>query len=293
MTTIPAVALGKSLSDYCTFGIGGPARYFATATTIEELRSCIAYANEQGVPFLVIGKGSNCLFDDRGYNGFVILNKIHFLEKPQPNIFYAGAGYSFSYLGIQTAKQGYSGLEFASGIPGSVGGAVYMNAGANGKETCDFLHTVDYLFADGSLENLKKEELEFAYRYSSFQKMEGAIIAAAFQLTESDEARTKQIEIINYRKKSQPLWEMSAGCIFRNPSCGHAGALIDKSGMKGKTIGGAAVSDVHANFIINKGGATSREVWALIKLIQEEVRNKTNTELECEVRYIPYEGEIK
>jgi UDP-N-acetylmuramate dehydrogenase len=291
MPTIPALALGKSLSDLCTFGIGGPARYFASAATVDELRGCIEYAHEQHVPFIVLGKGSNCLFDDRGYNGLVILNKVHFLERPKPNIFYAGAGYSFSLLGVQSARQGYAGLEFASGIPGSVGGAVYMNAGANTKETCETLHTVDYLFADGRLENLKKDELEFAYRYSSFQKMEGIIVAAAFYLIESPTAREKQIEIINYRKKTQPLWEMSAGCIFRNPSCGHAGALIDQCGLKGKTIGGAAVSDLHGNFIINKGGATAREVLALIAVVQEEVRKKTQTELDCEVRYIPYEGD--
>lgn len=278
------------LKNYTTFGIGGPARYFIEVRTIEDMQKAILHCRQNKLPYFILGKGSNSLFDDKGFNGLVILNKIDFIDRPASGVFHVGAGYSFSLLGAQTAREGWSGLEFASGIPGSVGGAVYMNAGANGNETCQTLTHIDYVNEEGKLETLDRKNLSFSYRTSPFQSMRGAIVGATFTLTKEPTARQKQLEIISYRKKTQPLSEKSAGCIFRNPSCGHAGALIDQSSLKGHSVGGAKVSEIHANFIVNKGQATSADVINLIQTIQKQVKEKTGIELESEVRYIPYEG---
>src|SRR5579872_6108840 len=148
---------GRSLKDLTTFGIGGPAKYFIEATSIDQLSEIISHCYEKNLRYLVLGKGSNILFSDEGYNGVVILNKIHFCEE-EKGIFTVGAGYSFSLLGSQTARKGWAGLEFASGIPGSVGGAVYMNAGANGGETVDALVSVNYANEKGEILCLPKEE---------------------------------------------------------------------------------------------------------------------------------------
>lgn len=279
----------KLLSDLCTLGIGGPARYFTAVHSIEEMQEALKTCKAQSLPFMILGKGSNCLFDDRGFNGAMILNKIDFMERPEPNTYYVGAGYSFSLLGSQTARHGYSGLEFASGIPGSVGGAVFMNAGANGCETCNVLTHVDFISEEGVLQTLKREELSFAYRTSAFHHMSGAIVGATFQLSSSSTARQRQIEIIEYRKKTQPYRDKSAGCVFRNPICGHAGALIEQSGLKGVSIGGAKVSEIHANFIINADRATSQDIQNLISVVKTKVCEKTGIELENELRCIPYD----
>jgi UDP-N-acetylmuramate dehydrogenase len=279
----------RPLRELCTLGIGGPARYCIEVNTIEQMRLAMEYCQAHSLPYLVLGKGSNCLFDDEGFHGMVIVNKIDFLETPSSGLFHAGAGYSFSLLGTQTARQGFSGLEFASGIPGTVGGAVFMNAGANGMETCDTLISVDFMNSEGALSLLPKEQLRFAYRLSPFQQMKGAIIGASFQLVPSTIARAKQLELHSYRKRTQPYQDKSAGCIFRNPSCGQAGALIDQCGLKGTSVGGAKVSEIHANFLINSGNATCKEFCELIKQVKARVKEKTGIELEPEVRYIPAE----
>lgn len=286
MTASSPFHQNKSLADLCTFGIGGMARFFAEVRSVEEMRKCLETCRAQKLPYMILGKGSNCLFDDRGFNGVIILNKIDFLERPSPHLYHVGAGYSFSLLGTQTARQGFSGLEFASGIPGTVGGAVFMNAGANGRETKESLISVDFMDENGVVRTIKKEDLHFGYRTSSFQQMSGAIIGATFALAASSTARSKQLEIITYRKKTQPYSDMSAGCIFRNPSCGHAGALIEQSGLKGEKIGGAKVSEIHANFIVNTGNASADDVIELITLIKKRVKEKTGIDLEPEVRHI-------
>lgn len=281
----------KPLKEICTFGIGGPARYYMETRTIDEMKEALVYCKEKSLPFFILGRGSNCLFDDRGFAGVVIHNKIDFKEEKSPGLFHVGGGYNFSLLGSQTAREGWSGLEFASGIPGSVGGAIFMNAGANGKETCDHLVSVDFLTSNGDFQVLKKEDLMFSYRTSSFQSLSGAIVGATFGLVSAPEARQKQIEIITYRKNTQPYSDKSAGCIFRNPTCAHAGALIDKSGLKGTQIGSAKVSEIHANFIVNTGHAKAHEVLDLIQHVKAQVKSKTGIDLESEVRYIPYEPE--
>jgi UDP-N-acetylmuramate dehydrogenase len=277
----------KLLKQLSTFGIGGPAKYFIEISTIEDMQGLIAFCAKERLDYLVIGKGSNCLFDDRGFDGVVILNKISFCKFQKEQV-HVGAGYSFSLLGVQTARKGLSGLEFASGIPATVGGAVYMNAGANGQETKDHLLEVSFVNERGDLEILSKNELSFSYRSSSFQKRKGAIVAATFALEPSIEARKKQLTIIEYRTKTQPYGEKSAGCVFRNPLEGSAGALIEKSGLKGQSIGGAEVSSLHANFIINKEDAKANDILSLAKRVQEKVKERLGVDLEMEIRCIPY-----
>jgi UDP-N-acetylmuramate dehydrogenase len=280
----------KLLKEVCTFGIGGAARYYLEVRTIEDLQKAFEFCNENRLNYFILGKGSNCLFDDLGFHGLVIANKIDFCEIPEMGTYHVGAGYSFSLLGIQSARAQWSGLEFASGIPGSVGGAVFMNAGANGFQASDCLLSVDYLSPGGERRTLKKEELCFGYRTSSFQKMPGAITGATFNLTQSSKARQKQLEIVAYRTKTQPYSEKSAGCIFRNPERKHAGALIEQAGLKGVSMGGAAVSTKHANFIVNKGDASAQDILALIDLVKTQVKEITDINLEIEIRTIPYQG---
>jgi len=279
---------GKLLKDFSTFGIGGPARLFTEVKEISEMQEVMMYCHKEKIPFLVIGKGSNCLFDDRGFNGLVILNKICFCKIDERRVD-VGAGYAFSLLGVQTARKQLGGLEFASGIPGSVGGAVYMNAGASGAETADVLKEVSYVHPTGELEVLVKEKIHFAYRSSSFQKMPGVIVAATFFLNESKEARAKQLKIIDYRTRTQPYGDLSAGCVFRNPQGFSAGALIEQCGLKGKKIGGAEVSLCHANFLINSQQATAQDILELAAHVKETVKREKDVELEMEIRFIPYE----
>lgn len=282
-----------ALNRYATLGVGGPARYFVEAAAVAEMVEAIRYCRVHNLRYLVIGKGSNVLFDDRGFDGLVIHNAIDFFEDRGYGVFYAGAGYSFSLLGSKTARSGWSGLEFASGIPGSVGGAVFMNAGANGRETADSLISVDFVDSEGELRTLQKSAIEFHYRYSSFHKWGGAIVGALFSLTPSEFARKQQLSIIEKRIQSQPYNEKSAGCIFRNPPGRYAGELIEKLGLKGERIGGAEVSRMHANFIINSGEATASDILQLIAHVKRLAKEKMDVELREEVRVIPCYEEIE
>lgn len=279
----------RRLSEYSTFGIGGPIHLFAEILTPDEMQEAFIEAKKWSLPVFILGKGSNCLFDDKGFEGIVLLNRIDFLEI-EGTLARAGSGASFSLLGIKTARQGLTGLEFASGIPASVGGAVFMNAGANGKETKDSLKSVEYLFSNGEVKVFSKEELKFSYRRSPFQTMQGAILSASFCLEKGEGARRRQMEILAKRIETQPLKDKSAGCIFRNPREMGAGALIDACGLKGFSIGGAAVSETHANFLINRGGATAKDVLSLIEEVQKKVREKTGVFLEPEVRIVGPRG---
>lgn len=278
----------RPLAPLTTFGIGGLARYSVDVHTLAEMQAVLAECHTRQLPFFVLGKGSNCLFDDRGLNAVLIVNKIDFLESNE-GVFHVGAGYSFSRLGSLTARRGFKGLEFASGIPGSVGGALFMNAGANGGETSQTLTEVEFVDATGQLHLYPKESLQFSYRHSSFQSLKGAIVAATFKLESCTEARAKQLKIIDYRVATQPYSDKSAGCIFRNPLPQHAGALIEQAGLKGVRIGGAEVSPMHANFIVNREGATAQQVLELIEHVRCTVKQKTGIDLEKEVWYVPYD----
>lgn len=275
------------LKKFSTLRIGGLARWLVEVDTIERLQEVLSYSLVEKIPYIVIGKGSNSLFDDRGFDGLVIVNKIAFCTFDQTTVF-VGAGYSFALLGVQTARRNLSGLEFAAGIPGTVGGAVYMNAGAGGAEVSQVLDEVLFITEQGEKQQLLKNEMVFDYRYSSFQEKKGAIAAATFRLASSLEARKKQLSLINYRTRTQPYGDLSCGCIFRNPAGNSAGQLIEQAGLKGMRIGGAEVSSLHANFIVNTDNAKANDVLVLAKQVQEIVRKKTGIALEMELRVIPY-----
>lgn len=292
-SSIPNLVKQHPLSKVCTFAIGGPAEYYVEIRSIEAMQQALKAAADHNISVFILGKGSNCLFDDRGFKGLVILNKIDFFENNSPGVFRVGAGYSFSLLGVQTARQGWGGLEFASGIPASVGGAIFMNAGANGGETADFLNSIEYVNEKGELLLFKRDQLKFSYRHSPFQTMKGAIVGATFSLPSSEKARTRQLEIIKYRTKTQPYGDHSAGCIFRNPEGHHAGALIDQAGLKGSLVGGAQISPLHGNFIVNHNQATSEDVLVLVHRIKTTIKATKGIDLESEVRVIPYEMEDK
>lgn len=277
---------GKLLKDFSTFGIGGPARFLIEVKTIEEMQAVLRHCASEKLSYIVMGKGSNSLFDDRGFDGVVIVNKITFCEFKETTVF-VGAGYSFALLGVQTAKRSLSGLEFASGIPASIGGAIYMNAGANEAQVADVLSEVLYFTHAGDLQTLKRDQLHFAYRTSAFQGKGGAIVAATFDLKPSAEARKKQLGIVDYRLRTQPYGDKSCGCIFRNPEGHSAGRLIEECGLKGFRLGGAEVSTLHSNFIINVGEATASDVLKLAEQVKNLVSEKTGVTLEMELCVIP------
>lgn len=276
----------RLLKDYSTFKIGGKANFLVEIRTAEEASKALDFAKQNQLNWLTIGKGSNCLFPDHGFIGLVIVNCINHFQQ-QDHLFKAGAGFSFAYLGVKTAALGYSGLEFASGIPGSVGGAVYMNAGASGKETFDVLKNVTFLSSDGEIETFDREKLSFSYRKSVFQRLKGIIIDATFELEHNEQAKKLQQSLLAGRIKTQPYQSPSIGCFFKNPSHDiRAGYLIDQCGLKGVSVGGAKVSEIHANFIVNQEGASAEDVINLRNLIQKKVFEKTGIQLEEEVRII-------
>ncbi len=275
------------LKNFSTFRIGGSARLLVEVETIERMQAVLSHCLLEKIPYIVIGKGSNSLFDDRGFDGLVIVNKIAFCSFDQTSIF-VGAGYSFALLGVQTARRNLSGLEFAAGIPGTVGGAIYMNAGAGGREVSQVLSEVVFITDQGEKQLVSKNEIAFDYRHSSFQERRGAIVAATFLLENSLEARKKQLSLIHYRTRTQPYGDLSCGCIFRNPPGNSAGRLIEQVGLKRMRLGGAEVSPVHGNFIVNASNATASDILALASQVREIVREKTGITLEMELRVIPY-----
>lgn len=288
----PQFSHGKLLSELCTWGIGGPARLFCEVHDELQLASTIRHCSQRSIRFLVIGKGSNCLFDDRGFDGCIILNRVCFLQTLAPGVYHAGSGYPFNVLGMQCSKDGFSGLEFASGIPGTVGGAVFMNAGADGQETAGVLKSVEVVTTSGNKHALPREKLSYSYRSSPFQTVQefAAIASATFELTPSPTCRERQRNYLERRRQTQPLADRTAGCVFRNPGSGRqsAGSLIDKAGLKGVTIGGAKVSDMHANFVVNVGGSRATDIIELISFVKEQVRLKLDVDLEEEIMYVPY-----
>lgn len=278
------------LKTYTTIGSGGCARYMAEVSSQQALEKVFSFCLSNKMPYVVLGKGSNTIFDDKGFNGVVILNKMqkicwdHLRVKVE-------SGYSFAHLGILAAKKNATGLEFAAGIPASVGGAIYMNAGASGQQTQDRLEKVTFMHENGAVEQFFQKDCDFGYRRSVFQQLKGCILSAEFVLKPCCEAREKQLKIINYRTKSQPYSDKSAGCFFKNPETKSAGALIEEVGLKGYSIGGASVSVLHGNFIINQNGASTQDLFDLASYVQHQVLEKKGIQLEFEVKKIPFEGD--
>nr|WP_041272007.1 UDP-N-acetylmuramate dehydrogenase [Desulfitobacterium hafniense] len=271
-----------------TWRIGGLAETVCWPESEEELREIWLKCQEQGIPFRLFGRGSNVLFPDEGLPGVTVISTGLAQSVWDSERVTVGAGYSLARLSQEAADRGLTGLEFARGIPGTVGGAVVMNAGAHGGSIQDILEEVKILAPEGEVQRLAKEDIQFGYRECSLRD-QAIVLEGVFHLKpgDPDVIQATMSENLARRKAAQPLELPNAGSVFRNPPGGSAGRLIEEAGWKGKRLGGAQVSSKHANFIVNQGNATARDVLALIREIQKDVHHQFGVELKTEVRYIP------
>ena len=281
----------EPMARHTSFRIGGPARRMACPVSAEQLVLLYEFARECGARPLVIGNGTNLLVPDEGLDRLVIdTTGLSTLEAgAEPETITAGCGVSLARLASFACQQGWTGLEFAHGIPGTVGGGLTMNAGAYGGEMKQVITSVTALFPEEGIRTLTAEELDFGYRHSLFSDHPDAVVLrAAVALTPGDpeEIRGRMQDFMARRKASQPLEFPSAGSTFKRPAGHFAGTLIDQCGLKGLTVGGAQVSEKHAGFVINRGGATCADVLALIEEVQKRVWEARGVRLEPEVRII-------
>ena len=277
------------LREYTTYKAGGKALAIVIPDDLSGLIKLLKFLREKKVKHKILGNGSNLIFSDKGYNGVLIkldnFNKLEFND----NYITVGAGYSLIKLSLRTARKGYTGLEFASGIPGTVGGAIFMNAGAYKMDMGYVTTTVKVLDPNLEVQILTNKDLDFHYRSSFLQKVKNYICIEATLLLRK--GNTDAImEVINDRKmrrlSSQPLEYPSAGSVFRNPEGDYAGRLIEEIGYKGYSIGDAMVSLKHANFIINKGNASGDDIKKLIKEIKTKVKEKYNIDIKVEQEFV-------
>lgn len=275
---------GVLLKGLTTFRIGGPARFLAEPDHVEELWGLCALARKEGWPLLLLGRGSNVLVGDRGFPGLVVLTRALRRVKIEGNRIWAQSGASLATLAILALEAGLSGLEALGGIPGTLGGGLIMNAGAFNRFLGDLVEEVEVL-ADGKLEVLPGDELDWGYRKSG---LEGSILAGAtLRLVRGDrENISREMALLNRkRRESQPLDEPSAGSVFKNPPGERAGRLIEMAGLKGFRMGDAMVSRLHANFIVNMGKAKAKDVVKLIGVIKGAVEETFSVSLEEEIIY--------
>ena len=283
--------LDEPLSRHCTFRIGGPGEIVYTPRDEKTLLAALAFARDNGVPLHVLGNGSNVLIADEGLKGITLLlvNGLTDLMDLGGGLIACGAGVPLKRLCVFALEHSLTGLEFAYGIPGTVGGALYMNAGAYGGEMKNVLSSVRSLDPrTGDIAETPLAELDYAYRNTSFMRSGRIITAGYFQLRPGDpeEIKAKMNELMGRRKASQPLEYPSAGSTFKRPPVGYAAAHIDECGLKGRSVGGAQVSEKHAGFVVNTGGATFRDVKALMDVIREEVYRQHGVTLEPEVEIL-------
>jgi len=280
------VRSGVPLKKYTTFKIGGKAELFIEPDNTADLESVVRLLKKNRLPFFVIGSGSNILVSDKGVKAAVVhlsspaFRKITF----KGNIIEAGSGINLKELISKAIGGNLSGIEFLSGIPGTLGGALAMNAGAAGKKIGDLVLSARVMDYSGNIRVLSQKKLKFGYRRSSLQKY--IILGASLKLSKScrSEIRQEIIRLLNYRRGTQDYVHPSAGCIFKNPAGDSAGRLIDLCGLKAKISGGAQISKIHANFIINKSGATCADVLKLMRLIQAKVKKRFHINLEPEIK---------
>ena len=281
----------EPMSRHTTFRIGGPARRMAYPASREQLVLLINFAVESGANPLVIGNGSNLLVPDDGLNRLVVDTsaRMNRVEQGAENAVIADAGATLARTADFACKLGLTGLEFAHGIPGTVGGGICMNAGAYGGEMKQVLRSAAVLFPEEGIRILSREELKLNYRCSLLtERPEAVALYAEFVLTPGDPARIRETmrELMAKRKASQPLEWPSAGSTFKRPEGYFAGTLIDQCGLKGLTVGGAQVSEKHAGFLINRGGATFADMTELIRQVQQRVLDATGVRLEPEVKIV-------
>lgn len=289
--------IGKILCDeplkkYNTYRLGGIAKYVIFPKNEEKLIELLKIIKDNNFKYKIVGKGSNLIFSSKLYDGIIV--KLDELDKlkVEDTVVTVGAGYSMMRLALEMTKKGLSGLEFATGIPGTVGGAVYMNAGAYNSDMGYIVSEIKAIDPNLNIVTLYNSDLDFHYRTSFLQKHPEYICIEA-RLILKHGNKKEMLEIIEDRKQrrllSQPLEYPSAGSVFRNPDIAPAGKLIEQAGLKGKTIGGAMVSKKHANFIINNGNATGEDIYNLINLIKTEIKKQTGVELKQEQEFVNWE----
>ncbi len=279
----------EPLARHTSFRIGGPALLFASPPDTEALRRALAFCADEDLPWFVLGRGTNLLISDSGYHGMVIhLGKAWAWLRISGHTVAVGAAYPLPALARKAADAGLAGLEFAAGIPGSVGGAVAMNAGAFGGNMAGVVREVECILPSGETRALAGADMEFAYRHSRALAQSIIVIAAHLTLTPDNPAdiRRRMDAYHAQRKARQPLSAWSAGSVFRNPPGDAAGRLIEAAGCKGMRRGGALVSPKHANFIVNTGGATAADVLALMREVQRRVWETFGVRLEPEIRLL-------
>ena len=275
------------MAQYTSFKTGGSVRILAEPDTAEHTAELMRLIEAAGVEHYVIGNGTNLLISDKGLDAIVVRigEKMANVERSGRTII-AGAGASYAAMAKQSVQWGLMGLEWAAGIPGTVGGAVAMNAGAYGGEIKQVLTKVEYI-EDGAVCSVEPEDSDLGYRFSRFAAPERIVLSAEFSLSPDDGMTKERMKDYSERRRAkQPLTYPSAGSTFKRPAGCYAGALIEQAGLKGVSVGGAEVSTLHAGFIINKGGATSEDVKRLIELVQERVYENSGVTLETEVKFI-------
>lgn len=283
------VRAGEPMSMHTTFRIGGPADYFVMPENAQELAAVLRVLKEENIPWFILGNGSNLLVGDKGYRGAVIqLYKNFDGIEIDGTIIKARAGAMLIRVAKEAGKAGLTGLEFASGIPGTVGGAMVMNAGAYGGEMKDVVTKVTVLTPEGEIKTLSGEEMDFRYRGSVVELKKYIVLEAEFLLKEGDvsEIQARMEELSAQRKAKQPIEYPSAGSTFKRPEGYFAGKLIMDAGLRGYRVGGAMVSEKHCGFVINAGGATAADVEQLMKDVSEKVKEKFEVALEPEVKRI-------
>ena len=278
----------EPMADHTSFRIGGGAEVMAFPKSAGELSALLRLCDAIGEKPAILGAGTNVLAPDEGLKGIVICLKdcLDGMEHVDDNRIRIMAGVTMTRAAIFAANLGLGGLEFAHGIPGSVGGGVYMNAGAYGGEIKDVCESVDIMDFDGNIHTLSAEEMEFSYRHSILEERDGIVLSVVFRLEKKpvNEIKEKMKELMGKRSASQPLDLPSAGSAFKRPVGGYAAALIDQAGLKGYSVGGAAISTKHAGFAVNLGGATAQDVKNLLQQVSDIVYEKSGIRLEPEVR---------
>ncbi len=282
------LSCGEPMAKHTSFRIGGPAEVMAFPSSVEQLRKLLLMSKRLDITPAILGAGTNILAPDAGIPGLVICLKdgLSQMERLDDIHICVDAGVSMTKAAVYAANLGLSGLEFAHGIPGSVGGGVYMNAGAYGGEIKDVCVSVDVMDTDGTVHTYSNQEMGFSYRHSRLEDKGGIVLRAVFSLEpkEPQLIKEKMQELAGKRKASQPLDKPSAGSAFKRPTSGYAAALIDGAGLKGYQIGGAAISEKHAGFAVNLGNATAEDVKKLLSQVSDIVYEKSGVRLEPEVR---------
>ena len=281
----------EPMIKHTSFKVGGPADCFLKVRDIEELKNILELIKKYNIPYVVFGNGSNMIVRDKGYRGIVIkidINKFELIEENDEQKLIVGAGNKISEVAQKLLREELSGFEELSGIPGTIGGAIKMNAGAHGKEIKDVIECVTVMKPNGDIEEVLNKDLEFEYRSSNIQKNKYIVLEAKFILQKgtSEDIKKKMDEYKKYRIEKQPIEYPSAGSTFKRGDGYITAKLIDDAGLKGYTIGGAKVSEKHAGFVINKGGATAKEILQLIQYIKDTIKEKFGVDIALEVEVI-------